>query len=92
MMKAAMRESYCAASAFSCAEAGCSCPSCAGSTLSVSGISLLVSVFLIICGLCAKARLAGCGLIYIIIVPVLILIINAAIIYLSVLKAQEQSA
>lgn len=87
-----MSSSYCMASASSSAEAGRVCPSCAFKTLSASGISLLVSVFLIIFGLCAGAILTGCGLIYIINVPVLIIIINTVIISLHILKAQEQSA
>lgn len=92
MSRATMSSTYCGASASSCAEASCAYPSCADKTLSISGISLLVSVFLIILGLCANAWLLEYGLIYIIIVPVLILIINAAIIYLAISKAQEQSA
>ncbi len=92
MLRTTMSSTYCTASASSFAEAGRACPSCADKTLSVSGISLLVSVFIIICSLFAHAFLAGCGLIYIINVPVLIIIINAVIIYLSELKAQEQNA
>lgn len=92
MLRTTMSSTYCTASASSFAEAGCAYPSCADKTLSVSGISLLVSVFLIIFGLCAQALLAGLGLIYIINVPVLIIIINAVIIYLDVLKTQEQNA
>lgn len=91
MLRNTMSSTYCSASASNCAEAGRVRPSCAVKSLSVSGISLLVSVFLIIFGLCGKAVLTGGVLLYIIInVPVLILIINAVIIYLSVLKAQEQ--
>ena len=86
-----MSSTYCSASASKCAEAGRVHPSCAVKNLSVSGISLLVSVFLIILGLCVKAVLTGSGRLYIIInVPVLILIINAVIIYLSMLRGQEQ--
>lgn len=82
-----MSSAYCTASASNFAEAGHAYPSCAGKTLSFSGISLLVSVFLIIFGLI----LSGLGLIYIINVPVLIIIINAAIIYLDSGKAQGQN-
>ena len=89
MLRNTMNRFYCSASASSSAEAGFSYSSCANTGLSVSGISLLVSVFLIIFGLCAETILAGCGLVYIIIVPVLILIISAVIISLTVFRAQE---
>lgn len=89
MLRNTMSKFYCSASASSSAEAGFSCPSCANTGLSISGISLLVSVFLIIFGLCAETILAGCGLVYIINVPVLLLIISAAIISLTVFRTQE---
>ncbi len=87
MFRNTMSKTYSSASA-SGAEAGFACPSCADNSLSVPGISLLVSVFLVFIGLCAGAILAGCGLIYIIIVPVLMLIINAETISLTVSGAQ----
>lgn len=90
MLRTTMSSAYCTASASSSAEAGRVYPSCAD-IISVSGISLLVSVFLIISGLCAGLILAGCGLIHTVNVPVLIIIINAVIIYLAVLKAQGQN-
>lgn len=91
MLSNTMSSTYCSACAYSFAQAGRAYPSCAVKSLSFAGISVLVSVFLIILGLCGKAMLTAGGLLYIIInVPVLILIINIAIIYLSVLKAQEQ--
>lgn len=96
MFRNTMSSAYCTASASSSAEAGMTRPSCADKTPSASGISLLVSVFLVIFGLCAAIILTGCGLVSILIsiitVPVLILIINAVIITPGVLKAQEQNA
>ncbi len=89
MLRNTMNKSYCSASASSSAEAGFSYPSCANTGLSISGISLLVSVFLIIFGLCAETVLTGCGLVYIIIVPVLALIISEVILSLTVSDAQE---
>lgn len=89
MLRNTMSKSYCSASASSSAEAGFAYPSCTGTGLSISGISLLVSVFLIIFGLCAETILAGRGLVYIIIIPVLTLIISQAIITLTVSSAQE---
>ncbi len=88
MLRNTMNKSYCSASASSSAEAGFPYPSCADTGLSISGISLLVSVFLIIFGLCAETILAGCGLVYIII-PALTLIISQAVISLTVTNAQE---
>lgn len=89
MLRNTMSKTYCSSSASGSAEAGFAYPSCANTGLSVSGISLLVSVFLIIFGLCAETILAGCALVYIINIPVLILIISAAIISLTVLNTQE---
>lgn len=89
MLRKTMSRTYCCASAFSSAEAGFAYPSCANTGLSVSGISLLVSVFLIIFGLCAETIPAGRVLVYIINIPVLTLIISAVIISLTVFDAQE---
>ena len=92
MLRNTMSGKHCGSSAPYCAEAGFAYPSCAVKSLSFSGISLLVSVFAVIWGLCGNAVLSGGGLLFIINVPVLIAIIIAAIIYLTVLKAQEQNA
>ena len=89
MLRNTMNRFSCSASASSSAEAGFAYPSCANTGLSISGISLLVSVFLIIFGLCAETILAGCGLVYIIIVPVLTLMISAVIISLTEFNTQE---
>ena len=91
MLRNTMNKSYCTTSASSSAEAGFAYPSCAGTRLSISGISLLVSVFLIIFALCAETILAGCGLVYIINVPVLILAVTAAIISLTVFSPPAQA-
>lgn len=92
MLRNTMSSTCFSSSAHNCAEAGFAYPSCAVKSLSFSGISLLVSVFAIIMGLCGKTVTAGSGLLYIINVPVLIVIINAVIIYLAVFKAQGQKA